>query len=72
MKKIYQREKFPKLGNTDIDISDGTFTAECGCKGYINENYDAVVEEHCWLHKDESIYKTDDYIHLFKPKEGEK
>ena len=38
------------LGQIDED-EIGAWIANCGCSGYIDENYDAVITENCKKHQ---------------------
>ena len=42
--------QYPILGKIDEDRG-GAWIAKCGCSGYIDENYDAVIGHSCKIHK---------------------
>ena len=44
------KEYYDMLGTIDID-EKGFWVAYCGCSGYIEENYDAIITDRCGLHK---------------------
>lgn len=42
--------RYNMLGEIDED-DKGMWIAECGCSGYIDENFDAVITENCKKHE---------------------
>jgi len=42
--------QYPILGELDED-NKGMWIAKCGCSGYIDENYDAVITHNCITHR---------------------
>lgn len=41
---------YDELGEIDED-EKGTWEAKCGCSGYIDENFEAVITENCTQHR---------------------
>ena len=41
---------YPYLGKLETNFT-GEWWATCGCSGYIDENYDAVITARCSKHK---------------------